>query len=281
MKADDLIATAKTIAGNTIKFDQAAYDAARRALAQLIVVEANEMAETGSNEKDSIECLLDAVKHLFHWYEGETEEGETPDSSPMSVLELADKPDDMKDDSCECDCEACSEDKGCDSKMCKCGGMAAEADAEKSSHKCLECGCDKPADSHGRTDVSTAEMQELKSSEPDSDVSPSEDAPVEEVAVSDEAVEEEEEIESVKAALKAEIQKVQSLQTELEAAKALAVTQGQPKRFGKKFRDPNELVNLAAQYRAKALASTDPTLSKGYTELAEDFLNKSKKSDDE
>jgi hypothetical protein len=278
MKADDLIATAKTLAADTVKFDQAAYEAARRALAQLIVVEANEMAESGSNEKDSIELLLDAVKHLFEWYQGETEEGETPDSSPMDVLQLADAPDEEKAIACECDCEACADDKGCDSKMCKCGGMAADAETEK-SNKCLECGCDKPADSHGRTDVTVAELQELKSSEPDSDVSPSEEES-EEVAVSDEAVEEEE-IESVKSALKAEIQKVASLQTELTAAKALAVTQGQPKRFGKKFRDSNELVNLAAQYRAKALASTDPTLSKGYTELAEDFLNKSKKSDDE
>jgi hypothetical protein len=276
IKADEIIEQAKGLAPDTVKFDQAAYEAARKALAQLIVVEATEMAETGSNEKDSIECLLDAVKHLFNWYEGETEEGETPDSSPM--MQLADKPDEEKANGCDCECDACLEDKGCDSKMCKCGGMAAGADAEKSTHKCLECGCDQPTNDHGRSDVTTAEMQELKSSEPDSDVSPSEES--EEVAVSDEAVEEEE-IESVKSALKAEIQKVASLQTELEAAKALAVTQGQPKRFGKKFRDPNELVSLAAQYRAKALASTDPTLVKGYTELAEDFLAKSKKSEDE
>jgi len=68
----------KALAPDTAKFDQAAFETARNALAQLISVEAQEMVTEGSNEKDSIELLLDAIKHLFEWYENEIQEGEVP-----------------------------------------------------------------------------------------------------------------------------------------------------------------------------------------------------------
>ena len=74
---------AKSLTSDTVKFDAAAYDAARRAVAQLIISETNELAE-GSDETNSLNQLLEVVTHLIAWYQGEAEEGETP----MSDIEL-------------------------------------------------------------------------------------------------------------------------------------------------------------------------------------------------
>jgi hypothetical protein len=88
---------------DSVKFDKEAFDKACTALAGLIVVEANEMATEGSNENDSIEELLDAVKHLFHWYEGEMAEGEV--NAAGAMIELGADAETTKADGCECDCE--------------------------------------------------------------------------------------------------------------------------------------------------------------------------------
>jgi hypothetical protein len=110
----ELAEAVKSFVTTLDKFDQATFDRARVALADLIVVEANEMANLGSNEKDSIDSLLDAVKHLFRWYEGEVEAGEV--ANPVMTDETSD--DEMLVMSADV-CEKCGD------KICKCGYKTA------------------------------------------------------------------------------------------------------------------------------------------------------------
>ena len=148
----------KSVSGDSVKFDQASYDTARKALAQLIITEAGEMADSGSDERDSIETLLSALKHLFNFYDGETQEGETPDSdTTMSdLLNLsADKDADSDYDSTNCDCDgcaACAKDGGCDKTPCtKCA--MAKSSKSATIGKCLECGCGQVGQAHGLSTV--------------------------------------------------------------------------------------------------------------------------------
>ena len=68
--------------------------------------------------------------------------------------------------------------------------------------------------------------------------------------------------------------KATRLETELAEAKSLAVAGG-PKRTAKPVAETsNDLLTKAAAYNAKAQATTDPTLAKGYTALAKEFLAK-------
>ena len=68
--------------------------------------------------------------------------------------------------------------------------------------------------------------------------------------------------------------KANRLETELAEAKSLAVAGG-PKRTAKPVSETsNDLLVKAAAYNAKAQATTDPTLAKGYAALAKEFLAK-------
>jgi len=69
--------------------------------------------------------------------------------------------------------------------------------------------------------------------------------------------------------------KAMSLETELATAKSLAVGGG-PKRTVSPIdvKTTNDLLTKAAVYKAKAQATTDPTLAKGYKQLADEFLAK-------
>jgi hypothetical protein len=344
--ATALITTAKSIAGDINKFDQNLYDAARQALAQLIVVEANEMTE-GHNEEQSIAHLLSAVHHLFAWYAGEEAEGEVTEAG--EDIEMAAKkepePDEMKDShikstvGCDCaGCEKCAAAGGCSDKMCKMHDgksmmkTAEEADTEKSAdvHKCLECGCGTPATTHGLetirvaggtagaeySHVSTATMitpdqvagvafnatvtdsQALINAQLGSKSAEGEEVPAEATEeaseeeapkVSDEELSEKieaivekavksateslkSEIANLNSAKEAAIKKAVGLETELTTAKSLAVGGG-PKRTIKPVDyASNDLLVKAATYKAKADASTDPDLTKGYKILAEKYF---------
>lgn len=112
----ELAEAVKSFVATLDKFDQATFDRARTALADLIIVEATEMAQFGSNEKDSIEELLDSIKHLFRWYEGEVEAGEV--ANPIVTDEVMDDSDEMLVMSMDA-CEKCGD------KMCKCGDKSA------------------------------------------------------------------------------------------------------------------------------------------------------------
>lgn len=312
--ASELIETAKSLAaGDTVKFDKKLYEDARTALAQLIVVEANEMDTEGHNEEMSLAHLLSAVHHLFAWYEGEKAEGEVEDET-IELSASADKKikpnkGEAKTDFMKRCKEAGMEDDAIKSMCDKYFGANAEKSAE---NKCLECGCHTPEDSHGNSDVTTADMiapsetpksaevaeteleeQELPVEEVTEEAAPAEEV-AEEASTEDSTTENvEEEIkaiveEAVKSATKsltAEIanllaakeaasEKAVGLETELAAAKSLAVAGG-PKRTIKPIdHASNDLLVKAATYKAKADATTDPDLAKGYKVLYEEFLNK-------
>lgn len=273
--ASALVDTAKSlVAGDVKKFDQKLYDDARRALAQLIVVEANEMADEDSNEEMSLAHLLSAVHHLFAWYEGEEAEGE--------VMEQTENIELSADAEKQIDAELCAKCNKSE-KMCKCedGFKAEKADKEEKSVE---------------PEVKELEDQELPAVE--EAAATEEAAPAEEVA--EEAAKEdsatpnvEEEIkaiveEAVKSATKsltveianliaakeAASEKAVGLESELAVAKSLAVAGG-PKRTIKPVDSASQdLLVKAATYKAKADASTDPDLAKGYKALYQEFLDK-------
>jgi 4-diphosphocytidyl-2C-methyl-D-erythritol kinase len=174
--------------------------------------------------------------------------------------------------------------------------------------KCLECGCNQPANSHGATqlpngdNVSTAVM-----------VSPNETAKSTETivpettierlpSVTDEDVFEDSEEDSEKSALSDEVindiiakavksatdsvtneinsykEEISKLQDDLATAKTKAVGSG-PKRFAIKEKTVEEIshfLSIAADYRAKSASATDKELARGYKELAQDFEAKAK-----
>jgi hypothetical protein len=299
----------KELHADSAKFDQASYDAARKGLAQLIMSEASEIADMDSDEREDIDTLLSALKHLFNFRDGEIDEDQEAGMAP-GMIELAA---DMNTKGCDCDgCAACADEGGCEDDVCKgCSKMSA-----KSISKCLECGCHDVSNSHGKTqivtpgnasvpsNVSTAVIMtpeqnagSIKSAEGEEVVA--EDAPVEDAPVEEKTEEEiteilgekfvtsilekatksaseivKAEIASYETALKAAEEKSVALESELAIAKSAAASGG-PKRTGKVIvNDSNALLIKAAEYRLKASATSDPILAKGYKSLEKEYLSK-------
>ncbi len=321
----DILDLAKNYAGaDLVKFDQKTYDTARKALAELIAIEAKAMGDEGHNEEASLHHLLEAVHHLFAWYAGEQAEGEV---MIEEVVEMAAKSDDeMKSykekygkygkatEGCDCPgCKMCKKEGGCESKLCSghksyAKGIEIEIDGddeeeEKSAsvEKCLECGCNQPNQTHGLdklpdgTNVSTAvivspsetpksaeadetvaeEATEETKTEEQNEVSADDDKPADVEAIVEQVVEKatqalKSEIASLVSAKEAAEAKTMSLESELAHAKSLAVAGG-PKRTAKTADSSNELISKAATYKAKANATTDPLLAKGYRALADKY----------
>ena len=178
-------------------------------------------------------------------------------------------------------------------KECYTKYMAAEEDSKKSANmdKCLECGCHAPEQTHGRVDVTTADIvspdETPKSAEIDEPVieeateevatdNSADDKPADLEAIVEQVVESatkalKSEIASLVAAKEAAQEKALGLETELAQAKSLAVAGG-PKRTARPLGGTsNDLVLKAATYKAKANAATDPDLAKGYKALADKF----------
>ena len=160
--------------------------------------------------------------------------------------------------------------------------------------KCLECGCNQPANSHGATqlpngdNVSTAVMitpnETAKSAEPDEETNENSEEDSEQSALSDEVVEDivAKAVKSAKEAITNEInsykEEISKLQGDLATAKTKAVGNG-PKRFAVKEKVVEEIshfLSIAADYRAKSASATDKELARGYKELAQDFEAKAK-----
>lgn len=243
-------AQAKSILASLVKFDKAQYEAAREALANLIQVEAGEMKE-GSNEIMSISHLLEAVAHLAMWYEGEEAEGEVEEE----MIEMAAKPEapaeEEDDDAEEKMCDKCNKSM----KMCKCN---KEANPDPVPTE------DTEATLAGTTIIPPTKSVSVDETEVN--------ALVEQVVKS--ATESlKAEIESLVAAKEAALEKSVSLEAELATAKSLAVAGG-PKRTGTSLAQPNDLLVKAASYKAKANATTDPLLAKGYKALADEYFAK-------
>lgn len=313
-KAQEIVDLAKShVAPEIVKFDQQTYDKARQALAQLIAVEAKEMEE-GADEQASLAHLLEAVHHLFAWYQNEIAEGEVMEET----IELAAHKDDVakemkpkkgesKDDFMKRCKEAGMKEADADKCWSKYGkGVEIEIDGEEDeeekkksaeTNKCLECGCHQPENTHGLTqlpngtNVSTADIvspaETPKSAEADEPVAETVEEKTEETtevsadekpadleAIVEDVVEKatkalKSEIASILNAKEAAEQKAVALESELAHAKSLAVAGG-PKRTAKADQS-NNLIAKAATYKAKANATTDPTLAKGYRALADKF----------
>jgi hypothetical protein len=299
----------KELHADAVKFDQASYDAARKGIAQLIISEASEIATTDSDERDDIDTLLSALKHLFNFRDGELDEDQDAGMAP-GMINLAADP---TSKGCDCDgCAACAAADGCDDDICKgCDKMSAKS-ADIS--KCLQCGCHQVENDHGKTqviipgatptnevaNVSTAVSLDtsgsIKSAEGDeapaveevkddvveiaTDETPTEILDEKSVtAIIEKAVKSatdtvKTEIAEYQAAKKAAEEKVMALESELVTAKSAAASGG-PKRTGRvTVTDTNELLLKAAEYRLKASATSDQILAKGYKALEKEYLAK-------
>jgi hypothetical protein len=232
---EDPIEAVKSLQATLKKFDQTLFDDAKRALSALISAEAEEQAELGHNEIASLAHLLQSVKHLFDWYEGEESEGEI---GMMESIEMSAK---VADDE---ECPDC----GKMGNVCKCY-KAADADTEA-----MEADAEKKS---ATVDVKFDEDQ-ISS--------------ILEKAVSSAKESVEAEFTLLKTSLADAEQKAANLEAELETAKKMAVAGG-PKRSILKSTEAadNELIQKAAAYRQFASATQDTLLAKGYRELAADL----------
>ncbi len=237
---DEAIEAVKSLQATLKKFDQTLFDDAKRALSALIASEADEQANLGHNEVMSLTHLLESVKHLFDWYEGEEYEGEIGENNPTEVGETIEMSATLADD------EKCG-DCGKMGKMCKCN-KAADAD----------------------TDATEAEAE--KSATVDVKFDESQISSILEKAVSSAKESVEAEFTLLKSSLAEAEQKAANLEAELETAKKMAVAGG-PKRSILKSTETtdNELIQKAAAYRQFANTTQDTLLAKGYRELAADL----------
>jgi hypothetical protein len=295
--------------GDLLKFDKIQYEAAREALANLIAVEAGEMRE-GHNELQSIAHLLEAVAHLHAWYEGEEAEGEVVEEE--TIIERAagsDKEMKPAKDETKPDFLKRCKDAGMDDDTAKSYWdkyMGAEADTEKGAEPNPVPSQETYATLAGTVIVPPTETP--KSAEADEaavEEAPAEEAAVEETpaeAPVEEAVTENSEaptevdaadveaiveqvvksateslraeIVSLVAAKEAALEKSVVLESELAIAKSLAVAGGPSRTVRPLSTKINDNITKAAIYKAKANATTDPVLAKGYKILAEEFYSK-------
>jgi len=238
---------------DSAKFDKSLFDNARKALAELIASEALEMTE-GHDETGSLVSLVNAVHALMTWYEGEATEGEV---APMEEVE-----------------EVIS-DKGADIPTCedgKCGKcekcMAANADMEKTTD------AEETVVAEEALVVEEAPaVEEISETQEVSDATSIEDVVEKAVKSAMESVKSE--IESLRADKEAAVEKSVKLESDLATALSKSVAGG-PKRTATKMSDEatNDALVKAASYKAKADATTDPVLAKGYRALYAEFLAK-------
>lgn len=229
--------------------------------------------------------------------EEETAEGSESGAAEEEVEEAEGKKPLDKADTNDCECEGChdcAEKGGCDDKVCK------GHHAEKSVYKCLEFGCHKPADSHGKDDVTTATMVSPTET-PKSTITPlptiervgdvqdeeiyedSDTDVADKSAITDETISAiiskavKSATETVTNEISAYKDAISKLETELATAKNKAVAGG-PKRSVIKTNvdELGALLSQAATYRAKSAVASDKDLARGYRELAEEFEAKAK-----
>lgn len=296
------IAVPEAILADVLKLSKEDFISARDALATLLASETANLQDPKNTE--TLQSLLESVASLQEYYESVEDSGEVSEEDQAVIepdetaeeeaaettkednedMDMAAAPD--ATDGCDCDgCLACQKAGGCEDKMC-CG----HADVAKSAHKCLECGCDTPQDSHGRDDVSTAVIispdgavksleivEELEDQELPIENSESSNLSDEIEAIVEKAIKSateslKSEIAALSNAKEAAANKAVGLESELKIAKSLAASGG-PKRTIKPVdHSTNDLLVKAATYKAKADASTDPDLMKGYKLLAEKYF---------
>jgi len=239
--------------------------------------------------------------------EMEDEEKEYHDTKEEAVEDAEEKETLDKVDTGDCDCvgcKACAEKGGCDKAICN------GHEKTKSTHKCLECGCNVPTASHGggptslpdgttTSHMSTAQMisptdtpksidtiipattieevgtiieeEDNEDSTEDVDLSAIDEKAIN--AIITKAVKSA--TETVTTEIKSYKEEINKLQSELATAKTKAVSGG-PKRAAIKVdvQQMSELLAKSAEYRAKSATTADKDLARGYRELASDFETK-------
>jgi hypothetical protein len=269
----------------------------------------------GHNELQSIAHLLEAVAHLHAWYEGEEAEGEVVEEE--TIIERAagsDKEMKPAKDEAKPDFMKRCKDAGMDdsaAKACWDKYMGAEADTEKGAEPNPVPSQETyatlagtvivpPTETPKSAEADEAAVEEAPAEEAAVEETPAE-APVEETvkenseaktevdAADVEAIVEQvvksateslrAEIVSLVAAKEAALEKSVSLESELAIAKSLAVAGGPSRTVRPLSTKINDNLTKAAIYKAKANATTDPVLAKGYKVLAEEFYSKAADSD--
>ena len=282
------VSVPKSIVGDLLKFDKVQFEAARDALANLIAVEAGEIKE-GHNELMSISHLLEAVAHLHAWYEGEEAEGEVMEEE--TIIERAADAEDKAEAEAEKMCKECNKSY----KMCKCekGAEPDPVPTQETYATLTDAKIIPPTDAPKSAEVDGLEVADIEPEAPATEEAPAvEETPADAPKVSAEDISTEEveaiveqavksatasiksEIASLVSAKEAALEKAVKLEEELAIAKSLAVAGG-PKRTASTIStEPNDLLVKAASYKAKANATTDPILAKGYKQLAEEYFAK-------
>jgi len=255
---------AKSLTPDSAKFDKDLFDKARKALADLIVVEANEMTTEGSDERMSIAHLMEAVNHLLAWYEGEEAEGEVMEET----IELA------ADSETKADMPDCA-----DGDCGKCDKCMAAKNVEQDEETATD-EASKSADAEEAPVVEEAPAaedapvaEEVSEAVEATEVTSLEDVVEKAVKSAMESVKSE--IDALRADKEAAVEKSVKLESDLATALSKSVAGG-PKRTATKMSDEatNDLLVKAATYKAKADATTDPVLAKGYRALYNDFIAK-------
>ena len=270
-----------------LKFDQATFDRARTELSNLVGIEAGEMATEGRDESTSLAHLLEAIRHLFAWYEGEEAEGEV---APAEGEEIPEAEVVVAEDA-ELDAEmALEEEKPAEEKP---EPKPGEEEPEPEKAKCEKCdkeldpfAGDKPDDKKCQKCMKDAEMA-AEGSEQDAPksarvvVGDSQIATIVNKAVAQAKASVKEELETLASALEAERLEKAQIADELATAKK-AVAGGGPSRTSASNQSEtqvNALLVKAAEYSLKAEQTSDRDLSKGYRELAVELRAKASGKD--
>jgi len=170
--------------------------------------------------------------------------------------------------SCNCPgCKACAEKGGCDKAVCK-------EHPDKKSAEAEEPVVETPVAETPAEEIPAEETKE----DSEEKISTEEVEAIVEQAIKSATQSIKTEIASLVSAKEAALDKAVSLESELAIAKSLAVAGG-PKRTGTSVAQSNDLFVKAATYKAKAQATTDPVLAKGYKQLADEFLAKANNPD--
>lgn len=243
------------------KFDKTLFDNARRALAELIAAEALEMTE-GHDERNSLASLVNAVYNLMSWYEGEAAEGEVTEV----IEEVTDKSGHLED-CASGDCGKCS--KCMDTKNVE----EDEEAATDAAAKTVDTEEEKSEDEEEKSEDDEEKAKKISEDDESEDDKKLKSLVADAVKSAMESVKSE--IDALRADKEAAVEKSVKLETELATALTKTVAGG-PKRTATKMSDEaaNDALVKAATYKAKADATTDPVLAKGYRQLANDFIAK-------
>ena len=263
---------AKSLNADSVKFDKAKYDEAMAAIADLISIEAGEIKE-GSDETYSISHLLEAIGHLKAWYEGEEAEGEVAEEIGEIESESVKAADDSDADGEAEDTEDKAADACADGKCGKCMECMSAKDADTTREQEVGEAAIKSADAEEAADVATEEVaEEVSATEEVADAPSIEDVVEKAVKSAMESVKAE--IDALRADKEAAVEKSVKLESELATALSKAVSGGPKRTASQTVAVSNEYLVKAITYKAKADATTDPVLAKGYRDLHDEFLAK-------